>query len=466
MDTRLNLEQVILGACLLVKTSYTQICDTIKANDFSLPDHIEIYKAFELLNEDKNPIDILTVYQKLSSIGSKVTAVYLSELTGKVGTAENLEYHSRVLKQYSLSQKLTGILNESCLKAIDNSNDVFDTIDEIQTRIHELNLSFVRNKLNDFATLSKSAIDAMSEAKENPSKAKGIMTGIRALDEKLHGLNAPDVTVIAAGVGEGKSTLALQIAHNIAKQKIPVAFFSLEMKGIQLMYKLFSGVAEEQITAIRRGAILPEKMEKIANYIAENNSMPLYVEDNGSLSISDFIATSKYLVSMKGVKVIVLDYVQLMSSGKKFASRELEVSYMTREVKRLAMELNISIIELSQFSRLERGVKRMYAKSDLRESGSIEANADNILAIYRPSEHGVTEIAGLESYYPLKENFAVIQVLKQRLGKIGMFPINFNGAFNRFEEIDNTILNSEDFIPNQIITGHRDSEFVDDTLPF
>jgi replicative DNA helicase len=445
MDTRQNLEQIIIGSCLIDPKGFTLIKETLQVNDFHLPEHALVYACFASLTEKRVPIDLVTLFQELKSRGENYDLNYIMDLNQKVGTASNIEYHARILKQYSLGDKLSNILNESSFKAKDERYDVFETIDETQNKLNALNLSFARSKMSDFTTIAKETLGSMQESLKNPQEATGIMTGIHALDERLKGLNAPDVTVIAAGVGEGKSTLALQIALNIAKQNIPVAFFSLEMKAKQLMYKIFSGIIDEQITTVRQGKIADDKYAKLAEFIGSNSEMPLYLEDNGGLSLNDLIATARYLVSMKGIKVIIIDYLQLMSTvgcGMKFASRELEVSHMTREVKRLAMDLNISIIELSQFSRMEKGTKRLYAKSDLRESGSIEANADNILAIYRPSEHGGEQIAGLENYHPYPDEFAVIQVLKQRLGKVGMFPINFNGAFNRFEEIEGQAISS------------------------
>ena len=265
----------------------------------------------------------------------------------------------------------------------------------------------------------------------------GLATGFKELDNTLGGLSAPDLTIIAAGTGEGKTSLALNIAGNIAKTD-PVAFFSLEMSAEQLVWKFFAGLIEKPIRQIRMGQLTPHEWEVLEKGIALIKQKEFYIKDKGGLEINDFKNSARELVRKKKVKAIFIDYLQLMKvSGKKLGTREQEVSHISHELKALAMEFEIPIVALSQLNRSSSGSQRLYQVSDLRESGAIEQDADNILFIFNPKKHPKTKVlnpSGSERVFGPNE--VILQVEKCRLGDTGQVPLNFIGVAQRFEDID------------------------------
>lgn len=436
-----DLEEVVLGAMLIDKKGVDEVIDILKPEAFYKESHQHIFTAIKSLFEDGQPIDLLTVSsylkkeKKLESIGGDF---YLIQLTQKVSSSAHIEYHSRIVLQKYIQRSLIQISTEIIEEAYDEGTDVFDLLDNAESKLYEVtqgNINKSSETAQNLVIQAKKRIEEIS----NQKGLSGIPSGFDELDDLTSGWQPSDLIIIAARPGMGKTALTLSMARNITvEQNIPVAFFSLEMSSVQLITRLISSETELSSEKLRTGKLEQYEWEQLNVKVKSLEKAPLFIDDTPSLSIFDLRAKARRLSSQHGIKLIIVDYLQLMTSGSsnKTGNREQEISTISRNLKALAKELNVPVIALSQLSRAveTRGGTKRPLLSDLRESGAIEQDADIVSFIYRPEYYGIEEWDD-DMASPTK-NEAEFIVSKHRNGGLDNIRMKFIGKFGRFENIN------------------------------
>lgn len=427
-------EEIVLGAVMQEQSAYDRIALTLNPEDFYLPQNKLIFEAIQQLANESKPTDFINVTKKAKELGTldSIGGAYaIVTLTNRVASAASIEYNALVIKQKSIHRRFIQALSEAQINAWDETRDVFETIKTIQTEIDNLNLSKSKNDLIQVGKTANIVYLETEKARMNPNTLIGLPSCISQINEKLMGYSAPDMIIIAARPGEGKSTLALQDALHIAESGSPVLFFSMEMRDKQLVWKILSQKASIDVLRIRSGSVNDSELSDLAYYSQNLNSTPLYFAD-GVNNLADIKTLSRQSVKTKGIKIIFIDYLGLINHNMEGATREQVVSEISRQLKQLAIELNIPIVVLSQLGRPVKGVViKSPSLHDLKDSGAIEANADCVIFIFRPFYHGLWQVHGWDEHF--SEDKAIIDVAKQRLGNTGQFITGWNGRYSRFE---------------------------------
>ena len=433
-----EIEDAVLGALMLERDAYAIVCDLLRPESFYDPGNQKIYAAINKLGVMQQPIDMLTVTQQLRADGALDDVggpVRISELTSNVASAAHIEYHARIVAQKFLARRLISFCSEIEKKSFDESYDIDDLLQEAEGKLFEISQGNLKKDFTQIDPVINSAMEQIEAAGKRESGLSGLQTGFHNLDKLTSGWQNSDLIIIAARPAMGKTAFVLSMAKNMAVDyNTPVAIFSLEMSNLQLVNRLISNVCEIEGEKIKSGRLSRQEWEQLNSRVRSLFSAPLYVDDSPSLSILELRTKARRLVKEHGVKIIIIDYLQLMNAtGMKFGSREQEVSMISRSLKQLAKELNIPVIALSQLSRKveERndGNKRPQL-SDLRESGAIEQDADMVLFVHRPEYYHI--------YQDEKGNdlhgMAQIIIAKHRKGATGDVLLNFRGEFTRFQD--------------------------------
>ena len=364
---------------------------------------------------------------------------YLVQLSKKVSTSAHIEFHARIILQKYIQRSLIKISNEIIDNAYKESIDVFDLLDEAESKLYDVTQGNIKKS-------SESAQNLVIQAKkriEDIAKRdglSGVATGFEKLDALTSGWQPSDLIIIAARPGMGKTALTLSMARNIAVTKnIPVAFFSLEMSSVQLITRLISSETGLSSEKLRTGKLASHEWEQLNVKVGDLERAPLFIDDTPSLSIFDLRAKARRLSSQHGIKLIIVDYLQLMTAGtsNKTGNREQEISTISRNLKALAKELDIPVIALSQLSRAveTRGGTKRPLLSDLRESGAIEQDADIVSFIYRPEYYGIDEWDDDER--TSSEGQAEFIVAKHRNGGLDNIRLKFIGHLGKFDNLEN-----------------------------
>ncbi|WP_101689121.1 replicative DNA helicase [Dysgonomonas massiliensis] len=433
-----ELECAVLGALMLEKDAYSQISDILKPESFYDPIHQTIYTAIVSLALRQAPIDMLTVVEELKKKGELESvggAVYIAELTEKVASAAHIDFHARIIAQKYLARELIGFSSDITNKAFDETSDVDDLMQEAESKLFEISQRNVKKDVTQINPVIKEALNLLEIAANRPEGLSGLQTGFTDLDKITSGWQNSDLIIIAARPAMGKTAFVLSMAKNMAvTYNYPVALFSLEMSNVQLVNRLIVNTCEIPGEKIKNGQLASYEWEQLDFKIKELYDAPLFIDDTPSLSVFELRTKARRLVREHGVKMLIIDYLQLMNaSGMHFGSREQEVSTISRSLKGLAKELNIPIIALSQ---LNRGVEsRTGAEgkrpqlSDLRESGAIEQDADMVCFIHRPEYYKIFEDEKGNSLLGLAE----IIIAKHRNGATGDVLLRFKNEFARFQ---------------------------------
>jgi len=377
-------EKAILGALMVEKNAMDKVT-RLNANHFYIEEHSLIFQAMADLHHDSKPIDILTVQEQLTKSGDleKAGGMYaLATLTSRVSSAANIEYHSTiVIQKYNLREiiRVSGMAME---QAFSDAGDPAEIQGIVFSELEKTQLS----ASGEPVALSKVASDTLKELQaiqDSDKMITGIDTGYQKVNIITNGWHAPNLIILAGRPGTGKTASALNFIYNIVAQGIPAAFFSLEMSSRELMGRILSISAGVHSDRLRNADLSHQNWENIHK---QNFNLPLYIDDTSSLSILEFKAKSRKLVRKFGVKFIVVDYVQLMTANVK-GNREQEIATIARNLKGTAKELNVPILALAQLSRdvEKRGPESKPRLSDLRESGSLEQDADAVIFLYDPN---------------------------------------------------------------------------------
>ena len=437
----IDLEAVVLGAMLIDKKGVDEVIDILHKDVFYVEAHQHIFEAVFQLFQEAQPIDLLTVSNKLK-MNEKLDVAggdyYLIELTRKVGSSAHIEFHARIILQKFVQRSLIKISTEIIEDSYADNKDVFDLLDEAEAKLYEVtqgNLKKSVETAQDLVIQAKQKIEEIS----NKDGLSGIPSGYDKLDKLTSGWQPSDLVIIAARPGMGKTALTLSMARNIAvNTNIPVAFFSLEMSSVQLITRLISSETGLTSEKLRTGKLEKHEWEQLNVKAKALESAPLFIDDTPSLSIFDLRAKARRLASQHKIKLIIIDYLQLMTAGssQKGGNREQEISTISRNLKALAKELDIPVIALSQLSRAveTRGGSKRPLLSDLRESGAIEQDADIVSFIYRPAYYKIDEWDD-EDQSPT-EGQAELIIAKHRNGGLENVRLKFIGELGRFENLE------------------------------
>ena len=439
----LNAEEVVLGAMLIDKRGVDNAIDMLSPDVFYKKQHQLIYQAiFELFNQSL-PIDLITVSEQLRKDGNLEAAggeLYLINLTQRVSSSANVEFHSQLILQTFIKRRLIELSSEIIEDAYDETTDTFELLDQAEQKLYEVTQNNLKRSTETAGDLVYKAVKKIEELSNKTDGFSGVPSGFTKLDELTSGWQASDLIIVAARPGMGKTALTLSMARNIAvNSKIPVAFFSLEMSSIQLITRLIASETGISSDKLRTGKLNVEDFERLNTKTQELLEAPLYIDDTPSLSIFDLRAKARRMVSKYGVKIIFIDYLQLMTANttnKGAGNREQEISTISRNLKALAKELNLPVIALSQLSRnveSRPGHKRPQL-SDLRESGAIEQDADIVTFLYRPSYYNLETWD--DSAQTPTENQAEFIVAKHRNGGLDNIRLQFvNGVFSNLKNL-------------------------------
>jgi len=434
-----EVEEAVLGALMLERDAFTSICDILKPESFYEPANQKIYAAIQSLGAAQEPIDMLTVTEQLRQNGTLADVggpLFIAELTSRVLSGANVEYHARIVAQKYLARELINFASAIESKAYDDANDVDDLLQEAEGKLFEISQRNVKKDVTQIDPVIKQAMEQIQLAANRESGLSGLESGFHEIDKITSGWQNSDLIIIAARPAMGKTAFVLSMAKNMAvNYNTPIAVFSLEMSNIQLVNRLISNTCELEGEKIKSGRLTAEDWDQLNSRIKHLYSAPLYIDDTPSLSIFELRTKARRLVREHDVKMIIIDYLQLMNaSGMKFGSREQEVSMISRSLKQLAKELNIPIVALSQLNRnvANRGANedKRPQLSDLRESGAIEQDADIVCFIHRPEYYLRSAVDGEGNDIRGKAEFIFA---KHRSGAVGDVDLRFRSKFAAFD---------------------------------
>jgi replicative DNA helicase len=429
----LEAEQAVLGALLLESEALITAMERVRVEDFYSVAHQRIFDAIVGLNEDNQPLDMITLTARLQDQGEleEIGGVsYLAKLIGSVPTAANVEYYAQIVEEKSMLRRLIRTATNIVSSGYAEGDDVGALLNEAEQRILELSS---RRAAHGFISIRDVLMDVF-ERVENLYNHKGGVTGIPSgfpdLDKMTAGFQRSDLIIVAARPSVGKTAFALNIAQNVAvRSGETVAIFSLEMSASQLVQRMICAESNVDATRMRTGYLEADDWEKLSMAIGSLSEAQVFIDDTPGITVADIRAKCRRLKKDKGLGMIVIDYLQLISGrGKAGENRQQEVSEISRTLKQIARELEVPVIALSQLSRgVEQRQDKRPMMSDLRESGSIEQDADIVSFLYR------------DDYYDKeseKKNIIEIIIAKQRNGPVGTVELVFLKNFNKFVSLD------------------------------
>ena len=465
---------------MIDKDAFLVVSEIIKPETFYESRHEKIYEAVQSLNLQEKPVDIMTVVEELRHRGTLEEvggAAYIVELSSNVASSAHIEYHAHILAQKFLARQLIQFASMIETDAFDETVDVDELMQKAEGTLFEISQ---KNMLQDYVqidTIVEQAHQLLLKAAGSKDKLTGVPSGFHDLDKITAGWQASDLVIIAGRPAMGKTSFALSIAKNIAiDYRQPIAFFSLEMNNVQLVNRLISNVCSIPGNKILNGQLTPDEWERFDSNIRKMQGAPIYIDDTPGLSIFELRTKARRLVREHNIKVLMIDYLQLMNAnGMRFNSRQEEVSTISRSLKGLAKELDIPILALSQLSRAveQRDPKegRRPQLSDLRESGAIEQDADMVLFVHRPEYYHILQ----DDHGNDLHGMAQIIIAKHRKGATGDVLLNFRGEYTRFanpEDLDMAAPLPNDPLGGEIIGSKMNDEPIppfptgDTTVPF
>lgn len=434
-----ELEDSVLGAIMLAKEAFASVADLLRPEVFYKDQNRLIYEAIRTLSSKDKPIDMLSVGEQLRANGTLEQVggtVYLSELTRRVASTAHLRYHAEIIAQKSVARDLIAVAADIEERGFDETQDVEELMQIAEASIFEVTQRAQKRDVTRINAVVKEAFERMAKAAKNEGSISGIPSGFDALDKITSGWQEPDLIIIAARPAMGKTAFVLSMIKNMAVDRhTPVAVFSLEMSNVQLVNRLIMNVCEIEGDKIKTGKLTKADTLRLNERIQVLEDAPIYMDDTPQLSIYELRSKARKLVREKGVKIIIIDYLQLMNAqGSNFGSREQEVSIISRGLKGLAKELEIPIIALSQLNRGVESRQGIEGKtpqlSDLRESGAIEQDADMVCFIHRPDYYHIynDEKSGKDL-----RGLAQIIVAKHRNGATDSIWLRFRHKLAKFQ---------------------------------
>jgi len=443
----IDLEEAVLGALMLEKDALSTVIDILKPEVFYQESHKKIFEAIQLLFQKSKPVDILTVTSELRTLGLLEMvggAFYITNLTNRVASAANIEYHARIISQKYIQRELIRISSEIIQNAYEDTTDIFDLLDHAEKNLFDIAQNNLRRDTQKMDEIIKQSLATLEELRTKTDGLTGVPSGFTALDRITGGWQKSDLVIIAARPAMGKTAFVLTCARNASVEfKKPVVVFSLEMSSVQLVNRLISGETEIEQEKIRKGNLADWEWQQLHSKIGTLTEAPLLIDDTPALNIFEFRAKCRRLKSQYDIQMIIIDYLQLMHGKGEGGggNREQEIGSISRALKSVAKELDVPVLALSQLSRAVENRPGQNGKrpllSDLRESGSIEQDADMVLFLYRPEYYGIMEDEQGRSQAGVGE----VIIAKHRNGETGIVPLRFVGKYVKFQDLE------EDFAP-------------------
>ena len=445
MPQALEMEKAVLGALMIDKDAYLEVCDLLRPESFYEPRNQMVYEAIQRLTVEGSPVDVLTVTDKLGKMG-KLEEVggpgYVAELSSRVASSANIEYHANVVAEKYLSRQMIHYVGVIGKKTFDETYEIKDVIQEAESILFELTQKNMKKDYSVLAPILDNAIKIVEKAHSNIGGLTGISTGYYKLDDMTCGLQNSDLVIIAGRPAMGKTAFALSLAKNIAAdQKIPMAFFSLEMTDVQLANRLISNACGIDSKKLLSGQLDRIEWDRLDKHLGILTDAPLYIDDTEALSVMDLRTKARRLKQEHDIRLIMIDYLQLMTaSGMRYNNRQEEVSLISRSLKGLAKELNIPVLALSQLNRGVESREGVEGKrpqlSDLRESGAIEQDADMVMFLHRPEYYKIYQNENGTIDYRGK---AEVIIAKHRKGATDTIMMVFRKEYTRFENLEDNM---------------------------
>jgi replicative DNA helicase len=425
-------ERAILGAALLDREAVGLAREIIDGSEFYRKEHRLIFGAMCRLYEQDQAIDPITVGEDLDKEGALAAAGgidYLADLQSMVATAANVTYHARIVREKGVLRELIHASHVTAGEAYEGAGDAAEILDRAQNRIYSIGEESQRNQFVGLDEVVPKTFKAIEEAFQSKSDVTGLRTGFTQMDHYTSGLQKSDLIIIAARPSMGKTSLALNLAYNIAtKENTGVAIFSLEMSKEQLAMRMLCSATGFNLHNLRRGKLRTEDWPRLTRACDQLSKAPIFLDDSSGITVLEMKSKARRLQQQHSLGLVIIDYLQLMSVNARIENRQQEISQISRNLKGMAKDLDVPVVALSQLSRaVESRSDHKPMLSDLRESGSIEQDADVVLFIYRE-----------EVYNPDDEsahNMATVIVGKQRNGPIGQFDLHFHKEFTRFSDL-------------------------------
>src|SRR5512133_2791255 len=440
----LDMEEAVLGAVMLEKEAVITVLDILRPESFYREAHQKIFKAIGDLNAREFPVDLYTVTEELRShneLDSVGGPVYLTQLTAKVVSAANVDYHARIVAQKYIQRELIRVSTEIQTRSFDDSYDVTELLDYSENALFQIAEGNIKREVAPINVVIKEAIREIEEAGKREDALVGTPSGFTKLDRLTSGWQKAELVIIAARPSMGKTAFALSMARNMAiDHGKHVAIFSLEMSSIQLVNRLI--VAETDIPGdkIKNGRLTEEEWKQLDSRIKRLVQAPIFIDDTPAITITELRAKCRRLMAQHKLDVVIIDYLQLMTGPQNSGSREQEVSTISRSLKSIAKELNVPILALSQLNRsveMRGGTKRPLL-SDLRESGAIEQDADMVVFIHRQEKFGIPAFEDGSS----TKGIAEIILAKNRNGPVDDVRLRFREEKAQFVDLDDFDLES------------------------
>jgi replicative DNA helicase len=435
-----ELEQAVLGAMMLERNAVNEAIDILQPDSFYVDAHKRIFGAIQELFRTDQPIDILTVTQQLKK-KAELDVVggpfYISQLTNKVASSANVQYHARIISQKHILRELIRISADTMRDAYDDTTDVFDLLDKSEQEMYAITSGNLKRNYEPMSDLIQDAIANIENAKNKGDGVSGVPTGFVKLDKLTGGWQKSDMVIVAARPGMGKTAFVLSMARNIAvEHKKAVAVFSLEMSSTQLVTRLIASEAAISSEKLRKGDLNDSEFAILHQHIARLTNAPIFIDDTPALNIFELRAKCRRLKSQHNVEVIIIDYLQLMTAGgdnTRGGNSEQEISSISRSIKSIAKELDVPIIALSQLSRAveTRGGDKRPMLSDLRESGAIEQDADLVCFLYRPEYYKI-----YEDHYGSTLGVGECIIAKHRNGALDTVLLRFIPELAKFADLE------------------------------
>ncbi len=452
----LDLEEAVLGAMMLESNRLAEVIEVLKPEAFYKESHQVIFSAIMRLFGQNEPVDILTVTEELRKSGELEVAggpYFITMLTNRVASTANIEFHARIILQKFIQRELIRVSSDIIRDAYEDTTDVFDLLDKAENGLFSISEGSIGKSYMNMQSIITEAIKEISAGRQQEGKLRGVGSGFTELDRITSGWQKSDLIIIASRPGMGKTAFALTMARNAAIDfKKPVAVFSLEMSSIQLVTRLMSSETEIPQEKLRKGTMEDHEWAQLNARITPLIEAPLYIDDTAALSIFDLRAKCRRLKAHHDVQMIIVDYLQLMQGSQDTrGNREQEISSISRALKTLAKELDVPVIALSQLSRAseKRSAAAKPILSDLRESGSIEQDADMVMFIYRPEYYKIDVDDSGDS----TSGVAEILIAKNRNGPLKDVRIKFVSKYAKFVDAEMDYQPGNTIQPNSSFEG-------------
>ena len=424
----LEAEQAVLAAMFNDRDAILEVIPLLKESDFYRHDHGVLFATMRKMNEQNIPVDLVTITAQLDKDGNleKVGGItYVAQIANSLGSASNIVHYASIVKEKAVLRDLISIASNISNRSYDDTEETEKILDDAERMVLEISQKRARSGLTPISEVIDNTLSQLEILSQKKEGLTGLTSGFIDLDRITSGWQKSDFIILAARPAMGKTAFALNMAQNAAiATHEPVAIFSLEMSKEQLVNRMVSSMAEIDQQTLRNGRIYGDDWVQLVNAIAPLAEAPVYIDDTPAISVREVRAKARRLKTERGLSLVIIDYLQLMGSTGRIESRQQEVSQISRSLKALARELDIPIIALSQLSRsVEQGQEKKPSLSHLRESGSLEQDADIVMFIYR------------DEYYnedSEKKGQAEIIIAKHRNGATGSVDLSFRKEFTKF----------------------------------